>query len=66
MFEIADAQGITLTRFSGRKAYSGGVGIGGFDMLDMDELMSELGVATAESVIRWSKGESLEPPAKNE
>lgn len=66
VFEIQDSQRAVLARFTSAKAYSGGAGIGGFDMIDMDELMGELGTATAESVIRWSNGESLEPPRKNE
>ncbi len=62
LFSIHDAQGTILARFESRKAYSGGAGIGGFDMLDMDEIMEELGKETALSIIRWAKGESLEPP----
>lgn len=65
MFSIKDAQGTTLARFESRKAYSGGAGIGGFDMLDMDELMEALGEETARVIIRWTKGESLETPTKN-
>lgn len=64
-FSIHDAQGTVLARFESRKAYSGGAGIGGFDMLDMDEMMEELGEETALSIIRWTKGEPLEPPKKN-
>ena len=65
LFSIHDSQGTILARFESRKAYSGGAGIGGFDMLDMDELMEELGEETARSIIRWAKGEPLEPPKKN-
>jgi uncharacterized protein DUF4410 len=64
MFSIHDARGTLLARFESRKAYSGGAGIGGFDMLDMDEIMEELGKETALSIIRWAKGEPLEPPQK--
>ncbi|RMD62325.1 MAG: DUF4410 domain-containing protein [Alphaproteobacteria bacterium] len=64
-FAIADKSGV-LARFTSAKAYSGGAGIGGIDMMDMDELMTALGEVTAESIIRWSKGESLEPPKKQE
>ena len=63
-FEIKDAGGATLARFESRKAYSGGAGIGGADFLDMDDLVQKLGEETANSLIRWSQGEPLEPPAK--
>jgi hypothetical protein len=63
-FEIKDAGGATLARFESRKAYSGGAGIGGADFLDMEDLVQELGEETANSLIRWSNGEPLEPPAK--
>ncbi len=63
-FEIKDAGGAALARFESRKAYSGGAGIGGADFLDMDDLAQELGEETANSLIRWSQGGPLEPPAK--
>ncbi len=63
-FEIKEAGGITLARFESRKAYSGGAGIGGANLLDMDDLVLELGEETANSLIRWSQGGPLEPPAK--
>ncbi len=63
-FEIKDAGGATLARFESRKAYSGGAGIGGADFLEMEDLVQELGEETANSLIRWSNGEPLEPPAK--
>ncbi len=63
-FEIKDAGGVTLARFESRKAYSGGAGIGGANLLDMDDLVRKLGEETANSLIRWSNGEPLEPPAR--
>ncbi len=63
-FEIKDAGGATLARFESRKAYSGGAGIGGANFLDMEDLVQKLGEETANSLIRWSNGEPLEPPAK--
>jgi len=65
LFSIGDAQGATLARFESRKAYSGGAGIGGFDMLDTDELMGKLGEETGHAISRWARGEPLEPPEKN-
>ncbi|NKB50164.1 MAG: DUF4410 domain-containing protein [Alphaproteobacteria bacterium] len=61
-FNISDSEGVALARFGARQAYSGGAGIGGFNLLSMEQLLSKLGEATAGSVIRWSKGEPLEPP----
>jgi hypothetical protein len=63
-FELHDAEANLLAKFESRKAYSGGAGIGGFDFLDMDELLEELGQETAGVVIRWSKGEPLHPPSQ--
>ena len=63
-FEIKDAGGVTLARFESRKAYSGGAGLGGANLLDMDDLVRKLGEETANSLIRWSNGEPLEPPAR--
>ena len=63
-FQITDSAGLTLAKFQSWKAYSGGAGIGGADFLDMDDLIEELGGETAGSVIRWSRGEPLEPPKK--
>ncbi|MCZ6812819.1 MAG: DUF4410 domain-containing protein [Alphaproteobacteria bacterium] len=63
-FEIKDAGGAILARFESRKAYSGGAGIGGANLLDMDDLVRKLGEETANSLIRWSNGEPLEPPAR--
>lgn len=45
-----------------RQAYSGGAGIGGASFVSMEQLLSELGETTAGSVVRWSKGEPLQPP----
>ena len=63
-FEIKDAGGATLARFESRKAYSGGAGLGGANLLDMDDLVRKLGEETANSLIRWSNGEPLKPPAR--
>lgn len=61
-FEIRDANGVELARFEARQAYSGGAGIGGFSLVSMEQLLTKLGGATAGTVIRWSKGEPLQPP----
>lgn len=61
-FTIRDSNGVELARFGARQAYSGGAGIGGASFVSMEQLLSKLGESTAGSVIRWSKGEPLEPP----
>ena len=63
-FESKDAGGATLARFESRKAYSGGAGLCVANLLDMDDLVRKLGEETANSLIRWSNGEPLEPPAR--
>jgi len=59
-FEIKDAGGQNLARFSVRRSYLGGTGIGGGDMLSMDELTFRLGQTVAETVCKWLHGEKLE------
>jgi Domain of unknown function (DUF4410) len=61
-FELTDASGVRLAKFQTWKAYSGGAGIGGFDLVDMEEIAADLGEEIAASLIRWSKGGKLEPP----
>lgn len=65
VFELSDDDDTTLARFTSSKAYAGGAGIGGFDLVDMDDLMQQLGKETADTIIRWTKGESLVPPGQN-
>jgi hypothetical protein len=60
LFEVADQDGKVLTKFHSRKAYSGGAGIGGFDLVDMQDLARKLGEDTAESIVRWSLTGKLE------
>ncbi|MCP1336970.1 DUF4410 domain-containing protein [Futiania mangrovi] len=64
-FEIGGTDGTSLAKFESWKAYSGGAGIGGADFLDMEDLVQELGKETAGSVVRWSKGQPLEPPRED-
>ncbi|HYM04631.1 MAG TPA: DUF4410 domain-containing protein [Stellaceae bacterium] len=62
-FEVRNADGVVLARFESRKAYNGGAGIGGLDMVSVEDLVQKLGEETAATVSRWYKGEPLEPPA---
>ncbi len=60
-FTIRDNAGNTLAKFGAAESYSGGAGIGGWTMIQMEELLQRLGASTAETVVRWSKGEDLKP-----
>lgn len=65
LFHVFDSSGQALAVLQSSKAYAGGTGLGGLpDFLDMEDLVQELGEETAASVIRWSRGETLEPPKK--
>ena len=59
-FEIHDASGLALAKFESRKSYSGGAGMGGADMVSMEELVQQLGAETANVVTRWTKGQRLD------
>lgn len=57
-FEISDERAL-LVSFTVETDYAGGAGIGGIDMMNMDELIQELGVDAAESTARWAQGKDL-------
>lgn len=61
VFKIQNASGAVLASFQTEKGYSGGAGIGGFDLVDMNDLAGKLGEETADVVVRWSKGQKLKP-----
>ncbi len=63
-FAIHDASKRTLAKFQTWESYSGGAGIGGWDMVQMEELLERLGKETAKSVVRWSQGKDLKPPSQ--
>jgi hypothetical protein len=46
----------TLGSFEVRKAYSGGMGIGGASLLDIDDLVKQVGEQAAQSLVDWSQG----------
>lgn len=58
-FTLFGQDGSELTRFSARKSYLGGVGAGGWDMLELKELVSRLGEVAAETTDKWLRGEKL-------
>jgi hypothetical protein len=59
-FEIKDALGKSLARFTARRSYLGGVGIGGAGMISMDELTLRLGETVAETISKWLHGQKVE------
>jgi len=59
-FKLADASGATVARFSVSKEYSGGAGIGGADLVDMDTLATQLGEAAASAIVNWNQRGTLQ------
>ena len=59
-FEIDDERGDKLVQFEAGKDYSGGVGMGGVDFVDIEDLMEQFGAETAVAVWHWSRGEEME------
>jgi hypothetical protein len=54
-FKLSDASGATLAQFSVSKEYSGGAGIGGADLVDMDTLATQLAEAAASAIVNWTQ-----------
>lgn len=59
-FELRRPDGMTLTKFTARRSYLGGVGIGGAGLLDMEQLVGRLGETIAETTSKWLRGEKIE------
>lgn len=59
-FTLAKPDGKPLASFNARKSYLGGQGIGGWDMMDMNELAGRLGQLVAEMTDKWAHGEKME------
>jgi hypothetical protein len=54
--EIQSSEGKSLGHFEARKAYSGGIGIGGAGFLDIEDLTKQVGEQAAQSLVDWSQG----------
>ena len=54
--KLTDASGTAIGEFKVRKAYSGGVGIGGGGFLDIEDLTQQVGEQCAQSLVDWSQG----------
>ena len=59
-FAINAPDGTKLTAFVARKSYLGGSGIGGWDMMKVDDLVDQLGQLVAETTDRWLRGQKIE------
>lgn len=52
-FTLRGPEGAKLTAFTARKSYLGGQGIGGWDMLKLEDLVGQLGELVAETTDKW-------------
>ncbi|HEV2391088.1 MAG TPA: DUF4410 domain-containing protein [Verrucomicrobiae bacterium] len=59
-FMIHSSDGTKLTSFTARKSYLGGSGIGGWDMMKLEDLIDKLGQLVAETTDKWVRGERIE------
>jgi hypothetical protein len=59
-FSLHSSDGTKLTTFIARKSYLGGSGIGGWDMLKLEDLLDQLGQLVAETTDKWLRGEKLD------
>jgi len=62
-FDVSDRNGKSLVSFEQEESYAGGAGIGGWDIVRLEELMKNLGRSAAGSITRWSQGKGLEEPS---
>jgi Domain of unknown function (DUF4410) len=59
-FQIVAADGTRLAAFTARKSYLGGAGIGGLDMMSIQDLVAELGQLVAQTTDKWLRGEKVQ------
>lgn len=58
-FALHAADGTKLTAFVARKSYLGGQGIGGWDMLQLEDLVDQLGQLVGETADKWARGDKI-------
>jgi len=63
-FTLSEASGEALTRFSSSESYAGGAGIGGANLLSLEELCARFGKSTGQALARFARGEPLSTPAQ--
>ena len=54
-FQIARPDGSVIGKFTVRKTYAGGAGLGGANLLDMDDLATQAGEESAKVIATWTK-----------
>jgi hypothetical protein len=54
---LTTPDGKPIGEFKVRKAYSGGIGIGGASFIDIEGLTKQLGEQCAQSLVDWSHGQ---------
>ncbi len=59
-FSLQSPDGTKLMAFVARKSYLGGSGIGGWDMMKLEDLLDQLGQLVAETTDKWLRGAKLE------
>jgi hypothetical protein len=59
-FVLHGADGTQLASFNARSSYLGGVGIGGWDTLKIQDVVGRLGEVVAEMCYKWAQGQKLE------
>jgi|HubBroStandDraft_6_1064221.scaffolds.fasta_scaffold228721_2 hypothetical protein len=57
--ELKNSDGQSLGRLEIRKAYSGGMGMGGATVIDLEELSKQVGEQAAQTLFDWSKGKPV-------
>ncbi len=58
-FAVLSPEGTKLVTFIARKSYLGGTGIGGGDMMKVEDLVGQLGQLVAETTDKWLRGEKI-------
>jgi len=59
-FEIQAPNGAALAKFTARRSYPGGAGIGGAGLLDVEDRVARLGESVAETTQKWLRGENID------
>jgi len=57
--ELKDSDGNVLGHLKIRKAYSGGVGIGGGGFIDIQDLTKQVGEQAAQTLLDWSRRKDI-------
>lgn len=58
-FVVRGPDGAKLAAFTARKSYLGGQGIGGWDVLKLQDLVDQLGQLVAETTDKWVRGAKI-------